>query len=128
MDRKKTFTLLELLIGIFIVGVLVAAAITNFLTAMNNMRRREAVNSIDAIYTAEKNYMFENYNIVNTCVSVADCNTKLRLAIPLTTSCAYAASDTGGGTFCVQADCTATFGKLKKNSSSNSFTFGSLCP
>ena len=109
-------------------GIIVAAGIAAFVTSMNNMRQKEAVNTIDTIYTAEKNYIFENYSTVLACAGVSDCNTKLHLSIPLTTSCAYAASDSGGGAFCVQADCTGTFGKLKKTSSSNSFTLGSLCP
>jgi type II secretory pathway pseudopilin PulG len=127
MNKKKVFTLVELVIAFFIVAVLVAAVIVTYISTFNNMRQREAVNTIDSIYTAEKTYMFENSGGANNCISVADCNTKLRLSIPLTTSCAYMAND-NGGPLCVQADCTSTFGKLKKSSSTNAFTFGSVCP
>lgn len=126
MRKERAFTLLELVIVLIVIGIIMAAGIVNYTSVLNNTRKREAVNLIDSIYVAEKNYMFEAYGAVNACVNISDCNTKLRLAIPLTTSCAYSASDSGGGAFCVQADCSPAF-QLRKRSSSNSFSQG-LCP
>jgi len=127
MRSEKTFTLIELITVVIVVGILVAAGIINYSKTLQNMRQREAVNLIDAIYSAEKSYGVESYNAVEACTGIADCNTKLHIALPLSTSCTYAASDLTGGVFCVQADCGASF-KLKKNSSTNTFTQGALCP
>jgi len=109
-----------------VVALLVAMGLVNYVKSMNNMRQKEAMNTIDSIFTAEKNYMYENTSGANSCAGVADCNAKLRLAIPLTTSCSYVAND-ASGTLCVQADCTSTFGKLSKRSSNGVFVSG-LCP
>jgi prepilin-type N-terminal cleavage/methylation domain-containing protein len=60
--RKKTsgFTLVEIMIVILIIGILLAIAIPNFLTARNSSRARSCVANLEQIDAAKQQYIMDS--------------------------------------------------------------------
>jgi type IV pilus assembly protein PilA len=60
------FTLLELMIVIFMVGILTAIALPNLIRQVGRAREVEAVNTLSAIGFAQQAYFFENQQFAST--------------------------------------------------------------
>ncbi len=80
MDRKS-FTLLELLLVVGIVGVISAFAIPGYLGVRRRAEGRQASTQVRLMHTAEKIEYLENYSYV-TCSGYAACNTALDIDLP----------------------------------------------
>src|SRR5258708_36823907 len=60
LKKKTGFTLIELMIGVAIIGILAAIAIPNFLRFQAKSKQSEAKITLSGIYTAETAYFAEN--------------------------------------------------------------------
>ncbi len=81
MLKKKSFTLIEILIVVIIVGILASLALPNFGPFKENTLDKEAKASLSLIRAAEKIYRMENgsYHMATNTVQV---NNWLRLSLP----------------------------------------------
>jgi len=79
--NRKSFTLLELLLVVGIVGVISAFAIPGYLGVRQRAEGRQASTQVRLIHTAEKIEYLENYLYV-ACTTTAACNTALELGLP----------------------------------------------
>ncbi len=60
MDMKRSgFTLLELIVGVVIVGILASIALPNFSKSIEKTKVRDAQTTLSAIYSAEKIYRLD---------------------------------------------------------------------
>lgn len=74
----RSFTLVELVMVIVIVGVLASLAIPGYFKARQKAIDREAQAMLRLLQSAQKIYKLEN-EIFTNCANTLDCNTKLRL-------------------------------------------------
>jgi type IV pilus assembly protein PilA len=74
-EKKKGFTLIELMIVVAIIGILAAIAIPNFLRFQARSKQSEAKQNLGSIYTAYTSYFSDN----NT---YPDANITAGLALP----------------------------------------------
>ncbi len=101
MSDKKGFTLMELLIVLVIIGVLVAIALPNYFTMMQQGAAQAAQNNLITIYNAQKNYYLgpvgSGTYCIASCNSLANINTALSLNIS-NSNFTYTCTNTGGFT------------------------------
>jgi type IV pilus assembly protein PilE len=57
--RFKTFTLMEVLVVLIIIGILVLLALPNLMPLITKAKSTEAKLQLEHVYTLEKNYFFE---------------------------------------------------------------------
>ena len=60
MADKKSFTLMELVIVVIVIGVLAGLALPRFQTAMERVRSSEGVHTLTVLLAAQKRYAMEN--------------------------------------------------------------------
>ena len=100
MDKRKGFTLMEIIIAAVILGFLTSMAIPSFTTMLQQGYARNAFNNMNLIYAAQKNYYLANgkycidrdvqTGINYTCGdNLADLNTNLNLSIPTDNNYTY---------------------------------------
>ncbi|MDD5562063.1 MAG: prepilin-type N-terminal cleavage/methylation domain-containing protein [Candidatus Omnitrophica bacterium] len=85
MLKKRSFTLIELLIVIVIIGVLAALAFPGFSTSKERALDREARSSLGLIQAAEKIYKMESgfyYPPSGSTSVVSNINTYLKVSLP----------------------------------------------
>ncbi|MBU0547290.1 MAG: type II secretion system GspH family protein [Candidatus Omnitrophica bacterium] len=85
MLNKKSFTLIELLIVVVIIGILAALALPGFGTSKERVLDREAKANLALIQAAEKIYRMESsfyYPSSGSTSVIADINTNLRVNLP----------------------------------------------
>ncbi|MDD5129876.1 MAG: prepilin-type N-terminal cleavage/methylation domain-containing protein [Candidatus Omnitrophica bacterium] len=93
--NKKSFTLIEMLIVIIVVGVLSAIGLVSYTTLIKRSADREAKAVLPLIQLAERNYRMEHYPYFYPCPGstsesdLADINTNLRLSIPTSSQWAF---------------------------------------
>lgn len=63
MNKKKAFTLIELLIVVAIIGILAAIAVPNFLNARMKAQVTRSISEIKAISTAMEMYRIDNNSV-----------------------------------------------------------------
>ncbi len=80
--RKNSFTLLELIIVIVIVGILATLGLLNYGGIKESTLGKEAKVNLKLLAAAEKIYKMEsNDNIYAYCTAASSCNTLLKLSI-----------------------------------------------
>jgi prepilin-type N-terminal cleavage/methylation domain-containing protein len=60
MGRRKGFTLMEITVVLFILGILIAIAIPNYISYTSQGAANAAEQNLIAIYNAQKNFYFAN--------------------------------------------------------------------
>lgn len=78
---KFSFTIIETIIVVIIVGILVSFAMPAYINAKRNTLDREAQTQLRLIRSAERVYRLEVGGYVN-CANNATCNTRLNLDLP----------------------------------------------
>jgi len=73
---KKSFTLLELLIVVIIVGVLAMIALPNFTKMIDKAKKDQAITYLKLIRTGEKIYYAGNSQYI-ACANTSEINSKL---------------------------------------------------
>lgn len=133
MGQNKAFTLLEIIVVLFIVGVMAAFAIPNLVVSMEQTRAGAAKNNLLSISAGERKYFEDNNAYCTSTTPVVNCgnnlvnlNTNLRLGLstndPFNYSC-----DTTASPF----NCTATDTKVTLTTSGANVTCtvgGNYCP
>ncbi|MBX3097772.1 MAG: type II secretion system protein [Fimbriimonadaceae bacterium] len=87
MDRKKknAFTLVEIMIVVLIIGILLAIAVPNFMTARQNSRANTIIANLEKIEDAkEQCAMNEGLVAGDTCASMGDHLTQWPVNWPVT--------------------------------------------
>jgi len=110
MTNKNGFTLIEIIVVMIIIGILVAFAVPNYITYMQQGAANAAEYNLITIYNAQKNYLFNHnkYCLKNT---------------PAQSSCMAIATKCAGTT---ASDYLAAINcNLKLNINDNNFTY--LC-
>lgn len=104
MANKRSFTLIEILVTLIIIGIIAAFGVPSLYNSIKNGAEQSAQNNLITLYGAEKNYYFNQdiYCVDNCADNLTDINSNLSLNVTdkfFNYSCA---SDVTG--FC----CTAT--------------------
>lgn len=128
----KSFTLLEIIIVVVIVGVLASFAVPQFLGAAQKSRDRLAQSQLALIQKAEQMVKVEQ-KVYLACVNTAACDTALRLDIPPAASgyWDYSVVLSGwpvGSDFCAQAANPAVPSWFISSASVEACTAGCPCP
>jgi type IV pilus assembly protein PilA len=71
-DKRRGFTLIELMLVVGIIGVIAAIAIPNFVQYQARSRRSEAYTNLSAMGRAQKAYQADHNSYVDTGVSFPD--------------------------------------------------------
>jgi prepilin-type N-terminal cleavage/methylation domain-containing protein len=85
MFNKKSFTLMEILVVVIIIGILAALALPNFGVSKERALDREAKATLSSIQDAEKFYKLQSgyyYPSSSTTSVIADINTNLKISLP----------------------------------------------
>ena len=78
---KFSFTIIETIIVVIIVGILVSFAMPAYINAKRNTLDKEAQTQLRVIHSAERLYWLEVGGYVN-CADNAACNNRLNLDLP----------------------------------------------
>src|SRR4030066_1754209 len=70
LKKNRGFTLIELRIGVAIIGILAAIAIPNFLSFVSKARISEVKSNLEAVYKAETSYFAEKDRYSNSFVEI----------------------------------------------------------
>jgi len=99
---KKSFTLLELVTVVIIIGILSSLGMPIYIKAMEGSHNKEAKSQLSLIAEAERMHWLEqrNYTI---CNNISDCNDKLYLNLPQESSWDYEVSSATASSFSAQA-------------------------
>ena len=81
--RRNTagFTLVEIMIVVLIIGILLAIAIPNFVTARNSSRARACIANLKQIDSAKQQYIMDNKQTSNFAFA-SDTNTSMPDLVP----------------------------------------------
>ncbi|MBX3097771.1 MAG: type II secretion system protein [Fimbriimonadaceae bacterium] len=72
-NKRKAFTLVEIMIVVLIIGILLAIAVPNFITARQNSRAQTIIANLEKIEAAkEQCAMNEGLSVGDTCATMAD--------------------------------------------------------
>lgn len=81
MNKKKGFTLLELLIVIIIIGILATLAATNFGKAKEDVLDKEAISKLALLQSAQKDYYLD-MNSYYSSSDISNINSNLKVSLP----------------------------------------------
>jgi len=98
---KKSFTLIELIMVVIIIGILAGIGLPMYRKAVLKARDREAQAMLRLIKEAERSYYLDQGDYVD-CTSTDDCNAKLGLDLP-SQYWSYEVNITGTDQFCAHA-------------------------
>jgi type II secretory pathway pseudopilin PulG len=80
MQKKKCFSMMEILVVVIILGILVSLAIVNYTRSITLARDRDARSMVRLLQAAEET-IFGETSVYPLCGSTALCNNALRLTI-----------------------------------------------
>jgi prepilin-type N-terminal cleavage/methylation domain-containing protein len=108
MRKKKSFTLLELMIVVIVLGIIASFVIPGYFGVQRKAREREAKAMLGLILTKQKSLHLETGQYTG-CSDTADCNDKLDLDLPPRPKSYWIYSvptpaGTGPAAFCAQAE------------------------
>ncbi len=113
MTGKKSFTLMEIIVTLMVIGVLAAISIPAYNTFVQNGASQSAANNLSAIYAAQQNYYFNkgtycvNTGSNPTCAdNLSDINTNLSLNVT-DSYYSYSCAVPGSGTNAICCSATA---------------------
>lgn len=86
--RQAGFTIVELLIGIVVVGVLTAIALPNYLDSMRKGRRSDAVAALSAVQQAQERWRANNASYAQSVTNDAS-GTPAGLSLPAASAHGY---------------------------------------
>jgi type II secretory pathway pseudopilin PulG len=109
--RKKSITLLELIVVIVILAILAILSLPRFGKIKEHSIEKEAIANLKLIQAAEKIYKLEMVTYISGSVT-ADLNSALRLALPTTSPYYwdYKVVDSSGSAFTAKAQRTTVSG------------------
>lgn len=101
---QKSFTLLEIIVTVVILGILVAIGLPKFFKTTETAHDKEAIALLKLIQQSEEVYQLERKSYT-TCIDNAACNTSLGLALPTGTAAYwdYSVPQADKNDFCAQA-------------------------
>lgn len=99
--KKKSYTLVELIVVVIILVILGSIALPLYRRAVIKTRDKDAQAMLKLIHKAENIYHTE-FNSYISCTDTEDCNTKLKLYLP-TDYWTYSVPNAGKTDFCAQA-------------------------
>lgn len=71
-NRRKGFTLVEIMIVVLIIGILMAIAVPNFIRARENSRRNTCIANLKQIDSAKEQYAMDNKLATGATVTMAN--------------------------------------------------------
>ena len=84
-NKKKGFTLVEIMIVVLIIGILLAIAVPNFITARQNSRAQTIIANLNQIESAkEQCAMNEGLAVGDTCATMASYMKQWPVSWPVT--------------------------------------------
>ena len=81
IEQRKSFTLMELVVVIMIMGILASISLPLYNRAVERARDREAVVGLRLMAAAERNYR-TNFSTFTNCADTETCNNLLGLDLP----------------------------------------------
>ena len=63
--KRRAFTLVEIMIVVLIIGILLAIAVPNFMTARDNSRAKACVSNLEEISAAKEQWAMDNRSTDN---------------------------------------------------------------
>ena len=100
--KKKSFTVIELILVIVVVSILAAVAIPNYMNTKEGAINKEAKANLKLIIAANKIYKMENSSFYASS-SITNINNNLKLALPSSASRNWNYATIGTSTSCAQA-------------------------
>jgi len=82
-SKAAGFTLVEIMIVVLIIGILLAIAIPNFVTARNSARARACIGNLKQIDSAKQQYIMDNKQPSNYSCSWANLTTSYMRSQPV---------------------------------------------
>lgn len=101
-NKKRSMTLLEIIIIIIIIGILAALGLPNFEKGIERARVKEAIVNLRLIAAAERNFRLETGSYYSSG-NIDDINTNLKLQLD-EDNWDYSISSTGANNFTATAD------------------------
>lgn len=71
-NRKRGFTLIEIMIVVLIIGILLAIAVPNFVKARESSRAKACVSNLKQIQSAKEQYAMDERKAENSAVLATD--------------------------------------------------------
>ncbi len=105
MRKRKSFTLLELMIVVIVLGIIATLAIPGYFGVQQKAREREAKAMLWLILTKEKSLRLETGTYTG-CTDSADCNDQLDIDLPLQPKShwVYSVPTASAAAFCAEAE------------------------
>jgi prepilin-type N-terminal cleavage/methylation domain-containing protein len=95
INRKRAFTLVEIMIVVLIIGILMAIAVPNFVKARESSRRQTCIANLKQFDTAKEQWAMDNKKSGSDTVALTDLSGSATAYIKTTPSCP------SGGTYAV---------------------------
>jgi prepilin-type N-terminal cleavage/methylation domain-containing protein len=96
-QSKQAFTILELMIAVFIVGIIAVFALPDYRKSFDRTIEEDIIRQLQIIYIAQTSYFLRNNQYVVNQLNVNDINTSLNLDIVAPQNVTYSINTLGPG-------------------------------